>query len=338
MFIIRTRWLWCCLTLFCFSSLQARTRVVAHRGASGYIVEHSAPAVAMAAAMNADYIEPDVVMTREGTLVVHHDIYVDINSDVREKFPQRCRKNGRYYVVDFSLAELKTLRFHERFRSDEKPNRFPQNSMSFEILSLQEWLDLVHGLGVSMGRQIGKIFEIKSAKFHRIAGLDMVKEFARFIQKNNLNDSSHQIFLESFEPEVLIELKYHYGIKTNLVQLMGLASDWLSIQESPPADYEQMKTKLGLQAVKKYAVGIAPSISMLYRTQKGGSVRSTGLSGLAQNLGLFVIPYTVRRDDLPQGFKSLDQLHGFLMKEEKVFAFFTDFPDLADNFRRQNNL
>ena len=88
--------------------------VIAHRGASGYLPEHTLPAKAMAYAMHADFLEQDVVATRDDALVVLHDIHLDRVTDVATRFPGRARDDGRYYVRDFDLAEIRALAVTER--------------------------------------------------------------------------------------------------------------------------------------------------------------------------------------------------------------------------------
>ena len=89
--------------------------VIAHRGASGYFAGHTLPAKAMAYAQGADYLEQDLVMTKDDHLVVLHDHYLDRVTDVADRFPDRARKDGRYYAIDFTLDEIKSLKFTEGF-------------------------------------------------------------------------------------------------------------------------------------------------------------------------------------------------------------------------------
>ncbi|MDD9950191.1 MAG: glycerophosphodiester phosphodiesterase [Zetaproteobacteria bacterium] len=312
-----------------WTSAAKSTQVIAHRGAAGYIVEHTAPALAMAAAMGADFIEPDVVVSKDGVLMVFHDIVLDHTCDVAKKFLHRKRNDGKYYVMDFTYAELKSLRVHERFAHTEMKKRFPQDAAQFEMLSLEEWLGIVKGLEVSVQRPLGKIFELKEPKFHRQHGYDMLALFADFLRKHNLNHVSPQIYVECFEPTALVELAQVHGVVANLVQLMSLASEWHQPGQSSPADYTWMQTDEGLRSVKSYAMAIAPSLAMLYEHKEVGTIISRELSSRARKHGLKVFPYTVRKDALPQGFQDLEQIHRFLVVDEKVDGFFTDFPDLA---------
>ena len=108
--------------------------VIAHRGASGYLPEHTLVAKALAHGLGADYLEQDVVATRDGQLVVLHDLYLDDVTDVAAKFPGRQRTDGRHYVIDFDLAELKTLTIFERRApgalTAKYPARFPVDTGS----------------------------------------------------------------------------------------------------------------------------------------------------------------------------------------------------------------
>ncbi|MEW6710741.1 MAG: glycerophosphodiester phosphodiesterase family protein, partial [Candidatus Riflebacteria bacterium] len=87
---------------------------IAHRGASGYLPEHTLPAKALAHGMGADYIEQDLVLTKDGHPIVVHDIHLDTVTDVATRFPERKRDDGRFYAIDFTLAEIKTLKVTER--------------------------------------------------------------------------------------------------------------------------------------------------------------------------------------------------------------------------------
>ena len=133
--------------------------VIAHRGASGYLPEHSLPAKAMAYAQGADYLEQDLVMTKDNELVVLHDHYLDRVTDVAERFPDRARKDGRYYAIDFTLPEIKSLKFTEGFDIDKNgkkvqsyPNRFPMGKSDFRVHTFQEEIEFIQGLNHSTGK------------------------------------------------------------------------------------------------------------------------------------------------------------------------------------------
>ncbi len=110
--------------------------VIAHRGASAYLPEHTIEAKAMAHAMNVDFIEQDLVLSKDDVPIVIHDIYLDDVTDVAIKFPKRKREDNRFYVIDFTFDELKTLQVSERFNPETGeqfyPNRFPKGNRHFQ--------------------------------------------------------------------------------------------------------------------------------------------------------------------------------------------------------------
>ena len=123
--------------------------VIAHRGASGYPPEHTLEAKTLAFEMGADYLEQDIVASRDDQLLVLHDVHLDRVSDVATKFPDRQRPDGRYYVRDFDLAEIKTLRAWERMNADGSavyPERYPVRTGEFGFNTLGEELELVRRL------------------------------------------------------------------------------------------------------------------------------------------------------------------------------------------------
>ena len=133
--------------------------VIAHRGASGYLPEHTLASKALAIGLGADFVEQDVVASRDGKLVVLHDLYLDDVTDVAQRYPGRQRSDGRHYVVDFDLDELTTLTVFERRAPGsvqvKYPARFPADSRVLGIATLEQELRLVQGLSKSMGRTIG---------------------------------------------------------------------------------------------------------------------------------------------------------------------------------------
>ena len=110
--------------------------VHAHRGACGYLPEHTLPSYALAYGMGADYIEPDLVLTKDGIFICVHDIYLEDTTNVEEIFPDRHREDDHWYAIDFLLSEIKSLTVHERSKKDGTPyypDRFPQGDSNFEV-------------------------------------------------------------------------------------------------------------------------------------------------------------------------------------------------------------
>ena len=151
------------------------TQVIAHRGACGYLPEHTLEAKAYAHALGADYIEQDIVATRDDELIVMHDIHLDRVTNVAERYPDRGREDGRFYVRDFDLEEIRSLVAWERRAADGVtavfPNRFPTGVGAFRVPTLREEIKFIQGLNHSTGRQVGIYPEIKRPQWHRDEGV-----------------------------------------------------------------------------------------------------------------------------------------------------------------------
>ena len=203
-----------------------RPAVAAHRGACGYLPEHTLEAKAMAYAMNPDYIEQDVVMTKDNQLVVMHDYTLDANTDVAKKFPNRARANGRYYAVDFTLEEIKSLIVTERFNPKTgQPafaNRFPVNTgIDFRVPTLREELELVKGLNKSTGKNIGVYVEVKQPAFYKEEGKDIVAATIKMLDEYGFNSMEAKSILQIFDYEAVMSARSK-GWKGELCMLVEI--------------------------------------------------------------------------------------------------------------------
>ena len=277
-------------------TISAEKIVIAHRGASGYLPEHTLAAKAMAYAMGAHYIEQDVVMTKDDALIVLHDITLDRTTDVSEKFPNRSRDNGRYYAIDFTLEEIRSLSATEgfRLRGAERvqgyQNRFPMNSSSFSVSTLEEEIQLIQGLNKSTGKDIGIYPEIKQPKFHRDEGKDISTAVVRLLKEYGYLSKSDKVFLQTFSFEELKEIKTNIfpevGIEINLIQLVGNNTTYPWIFEEG-----------GMKKLAKFADGIGPEKGLVIpRESTASNVQITSLVSRAHAAGLKVHPYTYRLD------------------------------------------
>ena len=192
--------------------------VIAHRGASGYLPEHTLAAKALAYGLGADFLEQDVVATRDSQLVVLHDLYLDDVTDVARRFPGRHRDDGRHYVVDFDLAELRTLTVFERrapgTSAAKYPARFPADTGLFGIATLEEELQLIQGLNRSTGRVVGVYPEIKDPDWHRRHGIDLAK--ARCwpsCTRSAIRRAEDPAFVQCFDAAELMRLKHELGCR-----------------------------------------------------------------------------------------------------------------------------
>lgn len=304
-----------------------RPIIIAHRGASAYLPEHTLPAKAMAHALKADFIEQDVVLTADGVPIVLHDIHLDSTTDVATVFPDRAREDGRFYAIDFTLAEIRQLRAHERRGADGKavfPERFPAMEGLSGVPTLSEEIALIDGLNRSSDHRAGIYVEMKGSAFHHREGQDLPAAVLKVLQDGGWAERRDLVFLQSFEPEALRQLKYEHKTELPLIQLIA-ENAW---DESGLVDFDQLRTDEGLDAVAEYANGIGPWLMQLYTgVDESGAPQLTDLAKRAQARGLLVHPYTFRADQLPPGIKSFAQLHRLFFQDLQVDGVFSDFPD-----------
>lgn len=310
--------------------------IIAHRGASGYVPEHTIAAKAMAYAMGPDYIEQDVVMTKDDRLVVLHDHYLDRVTDVQEKFSNRNRDDGRYYVIDFTLAEIRTLLVSERYNIDENgqktavfPGRFPLNKSRFKIHTFAEEIELIQGLNKSTGNDIGIYAEAKSPSFHLKEGKDLSRAMLMALKKYGYMDKTHKAYYQTFEIEELKRVHDQLLPSLNMdVKLVQLLDD--------DKYYADIITTAGMGELGTYADGIGPWIGMITAsTDGGGTYTLTDLVKNAHAAGMDVHPYTFRNEKFatPKFVADFDALLDLFLNKIGVDGIFTDFPDLAVNFR-----
>jgi glycerophosphoryl diester phosphodiesterase len=269
--------------------------VIAHRGASGYRPEHTLAAYELGAQQGADYIEPDLVATRDGELVARHENEISGTTNVADRPEFADRRTTKeidgkaydgWFTEDFTLAELKTLRARERI-----PDVRPENAAydgEYEIPTLQEVIDLAARLGV------GIYPETKHPAYHRSLGLALEPRLVEALRRTDV-----PVFVQSFDPASLRELGAE--LSHPLVQLVG-------------------KGPVDVAATAAYAQAIGPAKQLV----------DAALVDAAHAAGLAVHPYTFRREPrfLSDGAPDLAaELRGYY--ELGVDGVFTDNPDLA---------
>lgn len=293
--------------------------VIAHRGASGYVPEHTLESASMAYAFGADFIEQDVVLSKDNVLVVNHDITIDATTDVAKRFPGRQRADGRFYAFDFTWAELRTLNVHERV--DPKSGkavfsgRFPANGASFRLCTMEEEILLIQGLNHSTGRKVGIYPEIKNPAWHLKQGKDPGRALLELLAKYGYESEQDNIFVQCFEAPELQRLRRETGTRLKFILLLG--------GSSRPSAAE-------LKEMASYVQGIGPSLELV--AARGPEGRGTVISSLvadAHAAGLLVHPYTLRADALPVGCPDVDAFMHIFVEEAKVDGFFTDQSDRA---------
>lgn len=316
------------------SAALAQKIVVAHRGASGYLPEHTLPAKAMAYAMGAHYIEQDVVMTSDDELIVLHDITLDRTTDVARRYPDRARADGHFYAIDFTLGEIRSLRVREgvgtRNGTEQQiyPDRFPAGQSSFSVNTLAEEIEMIQGLNKSTGRDVGIYPEVKSPAFHRAEGKDLSSALIRTLRQYGYTGKDDKVFVQTFEFDELRiihdQIMPAEGVDLKLVQLMG-----------DDEEYQWMLTAEGMAELSRYADGIGPEKAMIIPNDaQGGQVSPTNLVELAHARGMQVHPYTFRLDrgQVPAYAADFEALLEQFYFAAGVDGLFTDFPDRAVQF------
>ncbi len=280
--------------------------IIAHRGASGDRPEHTLEGYRLAVEQGADIIEPDLVMTADGVLVVRHDHYLSTTTDVADhpEFADRRRAQGDHddwWVEDFTLAELRTLRAIQPW-----PQRDHGYDGQFLIPTFEEVLDLAAELGVPTEP------EVKSPGHFASIGLDPLPELVRILRERGLDGEDAATAIQCFEPDFLRRLNEE--VDTPLLMLV------FEMNELDPSASMGTPT-VSLSDAAAFADGVGPAKSLVMN--EDGS--NTGFIHEAHELGLTVHPWTFR-DDVP-----MDPERGVDWELRQVMRFgadgiFTDFP------------
>lgn len=295
-----------------FTTLSGeKPKIIAHRGASGYLPEHTLEAYTLAIDLGADFIEPDLVFSKDGELVVRHDIDLSVSTNVadHDEFRDRKRynkllKRADWLVEDFTLKELKTLKARQAF-----PGRSKEYDGRFELLTFDEVMALAKRKSAEKGRAIGVYVETKKPDRYKKLGHDFVEPLLATLQKYGYDKPESPVFIQSFEPKILMRL----SAKTK-IPLIFLLED-------------NFKFAFMMKIIARFVTGIGPSKKLLVR--KG---LSTGLLEKAHKAGLEVHPYTFRNDQVMPGFASPEEELSFFINLG-VDAFFTDFTDTGKYVR-----
>ena len=303
--------------------------VIAHRGASGYLPEHTLEAKVLAYEMGADYLEQDLVLTKDDVPIVMHDIQLETISDVVQRFADRKRSDGHYYALDFTLAEIKQLRVNERVDSKTGkavyPNRFPVGRSSFQIPTLEEELQLIEGLNKTRGRTIGIYPEIKQPGWHREQGHDISRMVLPVLRRYGYRTKQDSCWVQCFEVEEVRRIRTELGWEGRLVLLLAGAG-----RKNPDGgEGEPWFTPTGMVELAKFADGIGPALGAIVTGKSRADRKVTDLVKNAHAAKLVVHPYTLRADDLPKLAESMDDAHELLFGEAGIDGLFTDFTDLT---------
>lgn len=273
----------------------------------------------LAYGQGADFLEQDVVATRDGHLVVMHDIHLDEVTDVAARFPGRNRADGRHYVIDFDLAELRRLRVMERHRPGSarpvRPGRFRDDGVRFRIVTLDEELRLIRDLNRTTGREVGVYPEIKQPDWHHRHGCDLAVALLDTLESFGYTGPDDAVFVQCFDSAELRRCRENLGTRLRLVQL-------IERHETPD--------RPALERIAQYADVVAPHYSQLITTPRSGSAfKATALVEQARACGLGLHAYTLRRDDPGLSAGHFERLLEALYRVVGLDAVFCDHPDAA---------
>ncbi|MEN3974961.1 glycerophosphodiester phosphodiesterase family protein [Emcibacter sp. SYSU 3D8] len=277
--------------------------VIAHRGASGYLPEHTLEAYARAIDMGADFIEPDLVFTKDGVLVARHNRWLSLSTDVADRpefADRRVIKPGKaepdWYAEDFTFAELRTLRARQAF-----PGRSKTDDGTFLIPRLEEILELARDA------RVGVYPEAKAPAALAALGHDFAEPLLDALGRYGFGPGGLPVFIQSFDPGFLRSLRNRTRIPLMMLVYGVAGSESVSLDQAA-----------------EFADGVAPAKALLIDPQGA----DTGYVRRAHELGLLVHPYTFRDDLVGTGFADIDaELRAFLALG--IDGLFTDFPDTA---------
>jgi glycerophosphoryl diester phosphodiesterase len=309
--------------------------VIAHRGASGYRPEHTLAAYELAIEMGADFIEPDLVSTKDGVLIVRHENEISETTDVADHPEFSARRTTKridgaevtgWFAEDFTLAEVKTLRARERLAS-----RNQDFNGRFEVPTFAEVLDLARRKITETGRAIGIYPETKHPTYFRSLGLPLEESLLAALGSAGYRGRNAPVFIQSFETGNLRELRKRTEIR--LIQLLD--------DEGQPYDlalagdnrtYRDLATPAGLAGIAAYADGIGPNKRLVVPSGPDGRLQSpTSIVADAHRAGLLVHPWTFRSDG---NFLAAEYVGDPEREYGQFFSLgvdgvFSDFPDVA---------
>ena len=312
--------------------------IIAHRGASGYRPEHTLAAYELAIALGADYIEPDLVSTKDGVLIARHENEISETTDVANHTEFAHRQTTKiidgesktgWFTEDFTLRELKTLRAKERIPQVRSQNTDYDGLL--EIPTLQEIIDLVKVKTAEINRVIGIYPETKHPTYFKSIGLALEEPLLKTLTANGYQGANAPVFIQSFEVSNLQDL----STKTDLplVQLLNdTGKPYDFVVNSCERNYADLVTPSGLEEIAKYAQAIGIHKNLLVPRDSSGRLRPpTSLVIDAHAAGLLVHAWTFRNEDcfLPLDFQGNPQGEYELFFSLGVDGIFSDYPDIA---------
>ncbi|WP_408640436.1 glycerophosphodiester phosphodiesterase [Sphingobium chungbukense] len=324
------------LSFVTVAPLMAEPFIIAHRGASGERPEQTLAAYERAIDQGADYIEPDLVLTRDGVLVARHENEISGTTDVADHPEFAARRTTKtidgqsitgWFTEDFTLAELRTLRARERL-AELRPANSRFNDL-YPIPTFEEILKLVRAKEAETGRRIGLYPETKHPSYFAGIGLPHQAPLLALLSRYGYQTEADPVFIQSFEVGNLKALR-----AASRLRLIQLVEGEGGPADAPGTTYADMMTTQGLKQIADYADGIGPATAMVLAPEG-----PTGLVGRAHDAGLQVHVWTLRMENsfLPTAFQRPDDPQGRgdfagyvrAVAGTGVDALFSDFPKQA---------
>ena len=323
--------------------------VIGHRGASGYRPEHTLASYKLAIRMGADYIEPDLVSTKDGVLVSRHENEISGTTDVAAHPEFAARRTTKtidgkpitgWFTEDFTLAELRTLRAKERL-PQVRPNN-TQYDGRFLVPTFDEVLDLVNRTNrkrPGTARDIGVYPETKHPTYFASIGLALERPMLRELRNHGLDRKNAKVFLQSFETRNLRQLDKKTDLP--LIQLMdATGAPYDLVAEGDPRTWADLTKPAGLRFIARYADGIGPNKDLVLPRDASNRVGApSALVRDAHRQGLLVHVFTLRRENqfMAANFQQGTDPNapGNMAAEVKAFldagidGFFTDNSDIG---------
>ena len=296
--------------------MNAPPLIIGHRGACGYAAENTLASAALAHAQGVDLVELDVILSRDGELVVCHDLQLDDLTDVATCFPGRSRPDGLTYVLDLDWTELRTLQVGPRHDRTPAPRVFPPQPLA----TLDEHLDQLATLNRTSGRTVQLYLELKSPAWHAAAGRDLCAATLACLARHGLTRATDPVIVESFDPAVLKRLRFEFKTHLRLTQLLG-ENAW----NEADCDYDTLRSDAGLRDIATYAQAVATNLEHAHAPFVCAS----------HAVGLDVHAYTFRTDALPAGFTTVETALQALLHDAGLDGLFTDQPDAVARFLRR---
>jgi glycerophosphoryl diester phosphodiesterase len=325
--------------------------VIGHRGAAGYLPDHTLQGYRLAIKMGADYIEPDLVATKDGVLIARHEPNITGTTNVADHPEFASRKTTKvvdgasetgWFASDFTLAEIKTLRAKQPRAG--RPTEFDGR---FQIPTFQEVIDLAKRESERRGRRIGIYPETKHPTYHQRLGLPLERRLIDALKRNGLNRANAPVFIQSFEQANLKLLNTMTPVR--LVQLVDANDtdangdptyaapfdrpyDW-TVSGNPTLTsrtFGYFATDAGLAEIKTYADGIGPWKVYIVGTDPDGNIKkTTDLVARAHAHGLLIHTWTFRSDALPKAYPGGPIEEYLKFYRLGIDGVFSDFPGTA---------